>query len=172
MYVEKKESLFPIIPKSWVGLRAPAFCVATGRPLLTFQLLSEIEAVLSQHLKRFTPETIIDADELRTLLERMRRECHTTNRNNWREEVCGMAAPVLGHSGRVVASVELGVPESRVAPSNARVLTDHTLAATAVTSAGLGFVSVTFPDASFRPNAAQGGGIRQKRSGPGEGGRL
>lgn len=141
IYIEKVESPLPVAPKSRVGLRAPAFCVATGRALLAYQPLTEIEAVLERPLPQFTPHTINDPHELRTLLEEVRTNGYATNQSNWREGVCGIAAPVRDHSGGVVASIGCCVPEARFAPSNVRTFRKHLLDATAELSAELGFVA-------------------------------
>jgi DNA-binding IclR family transcriptional regulator len=141
VYVEKIESLLPVAPKSQVGLRAPAFCVATGRALLAYQPMAEIESVLSSPLPRFTSHTINDPDELRALLEKVRAEGYATNKCSWREGVCGVAAPMRNHSGAVIASVGLCVPESRFSPSRVRFLTGKTLEAATAISVDLGFVA-------------------------------
>ncbi len=57
VYIEKLESPQPIVARSFVGGRCPAFCVATGRALLAHQPSAEIARVLAGPLPRFTGAT-------------------------------------------------------------------------------------------------------------------
>ena len=140
IYVEKLESRHPIVPQSHVGRRCPAYCVSTGRALLAFMPADEIERVLAGPLPAHTERTMTDPGELRALLGEVRRTGFGTNEGSYREGVCGVAAPVRDHTGAVVASIGVCVPEARFAGERFAALRDETLDSAAAVSAALGWV--------------------------------
>jgi DNA-binding IclR family transcriptional regulator len=138
VYVEKLESRHPVVAKSFVGRRCPATCVATGRALLAFQPRAEIDDVLARPLPAYTPLSITDPEELRTLLAGVRRDGFGVNQGTYRDEVGGLAAPIRDHTGRVVASVGVCLPLQRFGDDRFGVLRDATTEAAVAISAALG----------------------------------
>lgn len=138
VYVDKLESRHPVVAKSYVGRRCPASCVATGRALLAFQDGAEIESVLASPLPAYTRDSITDPAELGALLERVRRDGYGVNHGSYREGVGGVAAPVRDHTGRVIASVGVCLPEHRFGPDRFDDLRDRTVASAIAVSAALG----------------------------------
>lgn len=88
-----------------VAARSPAYCSAVGKVALAFQPTVEIERVLQADLVSYTTATIADPDRLRTELEGIRRRGYATNCGEHQDEVCGVGAPVVDGSGRLVAAV-------------------------------------------------------------------
>jgi DNA-binding IclR family transcriptional regulator len=138
VYIDKYESPRQVIAKSHVGRRCDAVCVATGRVLLAHSEQAEIERVLSQPLPRYTEHSITDPGELRRMLQRVRAEGYAVNQCSYRDEVCGIAAPVRDQTGRVVASVGLCMPEHRFTTDRFDDLRDMTLRAGVEVSRRLG----------------------------------
>jgi DNA-binding IclR family transcriptional regulator len=129
VYVDKLESPHPVVARSYVGRRCPAFCVATGRTLLAFQPHREIAQVLGRPLPVFTPRTITDLAELRALLDEVRERGYAVNHESYREGVGGVAAPIRDHTGAVVAAVGCCVPEHRFGPDRFGLLREQTVLA-------------------------------------------
>lgn len=101
VYVDKLESPQPVAAKSYIGGRAPAFCVSTGRALLAFQESQEIERVLAGPLEAVTALTITDPEELRSLLAAGVQvsagsplPSGTTAGWSWRASACALPSPV------------------------------------------------------------------------------
>jgi DNA-binding IclR family transcriptional regulator len=113
IYLHKIDSTHPVRAYTSVGGRAPAYCVATGKALLAFQPESYLDRYEGA-LQRFTPKTLVDLDALRDELRDVRRQGFALNRGEWRESVCGVAAPVFGVGGRAVAAIGLSGPVSRM----------------------------------------------------------
>ncbi|HMA51793.1 MAG TPA: IclR family transcriptional regulator [Magnetospirillaceae bacterium] len=113
IYLHKIDSTHPVRAYTTVGGRAPAYCVATGKALLAFQPDSYLDRY-EDALQRFTPKTLADLESLRAELREVRRQGFALNRGEWRDSVCGVAAPVFGVGGRAVAAIGLSGPASRL----------------------------------------------------------
>ena len=98
----------------------------------------EIDEILSFPLPSSSPHSITRPAELDALLDRVRRDGYAVNRGGYREGVGGVAAPVRDYTGRVVASVGLGMPEQRFGADRFEVLRDWTVEAASAISAALG----------------------------------
>lgn len=138
VYIEKLESRQPVVAKSYVGRRCPATCVATGRALLAFEPAEEIERVLTGPLPAYTADSVTDPAALADLLAAVRDEGHAVNHGSYREGVGGVAAPIRDHTGRVVASVGICLPEQRFGPDRFPELRDRTVATAVAVSRALG----------------------------------
>lgn len=138
VYIDRLESPQQVIAKSYVGRRCPATCVATGRVLLAYSDHAEISRVLGEPLPRFTDRSITDPDELAELLAQIRVNGYGVNRCSYRDEVSGIAAPVRDHTGRVVASVGLCMPDHRFSTDRFDDLLERTLDAAVEISRALG----------------------------------
>ena len=113
VYLHKIDSTHPVRAYTKVGGRAPAYCVATGKALLAWQPDSYLDRYEGT-LNPFTEATLADLGALRGELEEVRRQGFALNRGEWRDSVCGVAAPVFGIGGRPVAAIGLSGPSSRL----------------------------------------------------------
>ena len=138
VYVEKLDCLHPVVAVSHVGRRCPATCVATGRSLLAYQSEAEISAVLAGPLPQYTAQTPTDPAALRALLNQVRVDGYATNRGSYREGVGGLASPIRDHTGQVVATVGVCLPEQRYGDDRFELLRSATVEAAVGISAALG----------------------------------
>jgi DNA-binding IclR family transcriptional regulator len=130
VYVHKLESPEPVRAYSQVGGRAPAYCVATGKAMLAFT--SEVMlGALAKSLKRYTPRTIVEPEEFLREMHRIRLQGYAVNRGEWRESVCGVAAPIRDPSGQVIAAIGISGPAERLRPARFKVLGQQMIAAAA-----------------------------------------
>jgi DNA-binding IclR family transcriptional regulator len=116
VYVHKLDSPEPVRAYSQIGGRAPAYCVATGKAMLAWQGEAALES-LAGRLRRHSPKTIDDPQAFLREMERVRSAGYAVNRGEWRESVCGVAAPIRDPSGRVIAAIGLSGPAERLRPS-------------------------------------------------------
>ncbi|HEY2192453.1 MAG TPA: IclR family transcriptional regulator [Actinomycetospora sp.] len=138
VYIDKIESRLAVVAKSYVGRRCPAACVATGRALLAFQPREEIAEVLARPLPAYTPDSVTEPGELEALLARIRHDGVGVNHGSFRTGVGGVAAPIRDHTGGVIASVGLCLPELRFGPDRFDVLRERTVQAATTISAAMG----------------------------------
>ncbi len=116
IYIDKVESDQPVRAYSRVGDRPPAHCVATGKALLAYLPEDVQNKIIDGRLDKFTSNTITSPRALRKELETVRRNGYSVNRGEWRESVCGVAAPIRDSSGEVVAAVGISGPAERLKP--------------------------------------------------------
>jgi DNA-binding IclR family transcriptional regulator len=138
VYVDRLESPQQVVAKSYVGRRCPATCVATGRVLLAYSDQAEIDRVLSEPLPTFTSRSITDPGRLSAMLTGIRVNGYGVNRCSYRDDVSGIAAPIRDHTGRVIASVGLCLPDHRFLDERFDLLRDATVQAAVDISRALG----------------------------------
>jgi DNA-binding IclR family transcriptional regulator len=144
LYIDKIDSPQPVRAYSRLGGRAPAYCVATGKALLAYAPDSVVDK-LDGKLERHTPRTITKFDELKRELARVREQGYALNRGEWRESVCGLAAPIFSANGRTVAAVGISGPLERLTPGVLRDFAPLVLDSGRAISRDLGFSSQPAP---------------------------
>lgn len=112
VYVHKVDSPNPVRAYSQIGGRAPAYCVATGKAQLAFAVTSVLERT-AQTLESFTPRTIVDPKQFLREMKKVREQGFALNRAEWRDNVWGIAAPVMDARGSVIAAVGISGPAER-----------------------------------------------------------
>lgn len=113
VYVDKLESeRHAVRAFSRIGARAPAYAVATGKALLAFQPPEVIES-FQENLVSYTPKTILSTRALLSELAKVRVEGVAFNSGEWRDGVCGVAAPIRANDGCVVMAVGISGPADR-----------------------------------------------------------
>jgi IclR family KDG regulon transcriptional repressor len=113
IYIEKIDSPEPVGTYTRLGGRAPAYCVATGKALLS-QMDEAALAPLLDNLPGLSRFTITDPDALRAELAETNARGYAINRGEWRETVWGLASPVRDPSGAAVAAVGVSGPSFRL----------------------------------------------------------
>lgn len=136
VYLHKIDSPQPVRAYSQVGGRAPAYCVATGKAMLAARsdtLLKDLTGRMESH----SPRTIVDPEAFMQEMARIRAQGYAENRGEWRESVCGVAAPIRDPAGRVIAAIGISGPADRVRPSRFKALGREVMAAAATVEAAL-----------------------------------
>jgi DNA-binding IclR family transcriptional regulator len=103
-----------------LGDRAPAHASSCGLVLLAHQR-AEVQERAFRSLRRFTDNTITDAQELRRRLEEIRRQGYAFSNGTWHPEGAALAAPVRSQAGDVVGSLSVAAPTQRLARRVAEV---------------------------------------------------
>lgn len=137
LYLDKVSTPHAVQAYTTVGGRAPAYCVATGKALLAFQGDEEIARVATG-LEAYTSKTIVDPATLTEALEEVRRRDYALNFGEWRPDVIGVAAPIRGFSGTVLAAVGVSGPLFRFPPERAEAAVPDVRAAARAISNVLG----------------------------------
>ncbi|MGV8935812.1 MAG: IclR family transcriptional regulator [Allorhizobium sp.] len=91
-----------------------AYCTATGRVLLAYAPQDALEDYLARvQFQSYTRYTVIDPDDIRRLLKKVRRDGYAINDQEFITGSTGLAAPVLDKDGSAVAALNLGTLTSR-----------------------------------------------------------
>ena len=109
-YIEKQPGHQPV---SSFGQAAtlPAHATALGRALLAFSPTSKVEMTIRRGLRPYTPHTVTSPERFRRALAVTRLSRVAVTRCEFEAGICGVAVPVFGPGGEIVAAIELAVRE-------------------------------------------------------------
>jgi IclR family transcriptional regulator, KDG regulon repressor len=101
-----------VVPR--VGARLPAYCTAAGKIQLAYMTDEELENFLpSKELKRFTPSTIADKDELKRHLKTVAEQGYAIDNEELDIGVRCVSAPIRDYTRRIVGAVSVSGPSMR-----------------------------------------------------------
>jgi DNA-binding IclR family transcriptional regulator len=119
VYIDKRESTFPIRMYSRVGARAECYCTGVGKAIIAFLTDAELERYLGKvSFTQYTPSTITSPEALREEVERIRAGGYAFDEQEHEEGVRCVAAPVFDFSGRVAGAVSVAAPAFRKSPGD------------------------------------------------------
>lgn len=87
---------------------------AIRKCILAFQPDQVIEAYIQNDLKSVTDNSIVDADELWEVIKKIRREKVAVSIGEYIPDAAGIGAPVFNQNDKVIASIGIIAPVSRV----------------------------------------------------------
>ncbi|PAZ10709.1 transcriptional regulator [Streptomyces sp. SA15] len=99
-----------------IGDTSPLHATATGQAVLAHLPKADIDELVDRGLERFSDSTPTDPAQLRAELDRVRAEGYSVNVNQYRPDVCAVAAAVLNEDGTPLAAVAVSMPASRYDP--------------------------------------------------------
>ncbi len=105
----------------YIGVRAPAHALATGKVLLAFAP-PEVQDRALERLQAFTRKTITDPQAMRKELALIRERGYALNRGEWRELVNSVAVPLRDATGEVIAAIGITGPVERMGTNRLRQL--------------------------------------------------
>lgn len=108
VYIDKIESTRQVRMHSQVGRRAPAHCTGLGKVLLAGLPAGILDQFIQRRgLQAYTSQTITSPETLRNHLALVRQRGHAIDSGEHEELIRCAAAPVLDHTGQVVAAVSI-----------------------------------------------------------------
>jgi len=114
-YIDKVEGSQSVGMMSRIGNKSPAYCTGVGKILLAYLSEDEIDRYLRViKLKRYTPNTITNPEELKLHLQRVQRQGYTMDDSEHEADIKCVAAPLHDASGNVVASISIAGPGFRI----------------------------------------------------------
>lgn len=115
VYLAKRESRHPLRLFSAIGRRLPAYATALGKAVLSQQPEDALDELLPSHLSSLTKYTIVDRDQLREELERIR-ECGYAIDNQENTEGIRCFAVPLRRGQHLSDAISCSVPIIRITP--------------------------------------------------------
>jgi DNA-binding IclR family transcriptional regulator len=123
VYVEKLDSPEQLRIHSRIGAAVPLYCTAVGKVMLAHMPDEERKRVLPQlTLKRLTPNTVGNLQELEAELFRVRKNGYACDLEENEPHIRCVAAPIWDHAGGVNASLSITAPVVRMAVTRLRQL--------------------------------------------------
>lgn len=100
-----------------------AYCTATGRVLLAHAPKDAVDHYFERvQLLSYTPFTVTDLASLKQILAHVRRDGYAINDQEFVTGSTGIAAPIIGADGGVVAAINLGTLTSRYVEQREQLL--------------------------------------------------
>jgi DNA-binding IclR family transcriptional regulator len=162
VYVEKLDSPEQLRIHSRIGASVPLHCTAVGKVMLAYLSADEQNRILPElDLKRLTPNSVGNLQELKTELFRVRKNGYASDLEEHELHIRCIAAPIWDHTGIVQSSLSLTAPSIRMPVARLRQLAPLIQAAGLQISAELGYrpaASVAASSAASR-NSKTGTGL-------------
>jgi IclR family transcriptional regulator, KDG regulon repressor len=158
VYVEKLDSPEPLRIHSRIGAAVPLHCTAVGKVMLAYMPDEARDKVLPQlGLKRLTPNTVGNLQELAAELYRVRKNGYACDLEEHELHIRCIAAPIWDHAGEVNASVSITAPMVRMAVTRLRQLAPLIQTAGVQISRELGYPTVGCHPPLRRTDSGEGG---------------
>jgi IclR family KDG regulon transcriptional repressor len=109
LYIDQEESPATLRVNAQVGTMNPLHCTALGKVLLAFG-----DAPIPSTLESYTPHTITSKRNLRRHLEAIRQAGYAMDDEEFDLDVRCIAVPVFDFRGKVVGSIGISGPASRL----------------------------------------------------------
>lgn len=137
------ESRQTVRTPSTVGTRAPAHCTSLGKAILACLPRQQVmEFVRARGLRSYTCNTITQLSLLESELRRIRDRGYAVDNEEREEGLRCIGAPVLDHTGRVLAAISIAGPAFRMGQDRLSALATSVMSAAARLSASLGYQEV------------------------------
>ncbi|MGE5630633.1 MAG: IclR family transcriptional regulator [Caulobacteraceae bacterium] len=140
VYIEKLECSRLIRLYTRTGRRAPLYGGACPRAILTFLKDEEINSILdSESMTKVTDYTVVDKQKLLELIKEDRKRGYTVSYGELEPETAAIGAPIIDHTGSVVASISIAGPEQRFTEKELPYLVEKLLKTSKAISRALGY---------------------------------
>ncbi len=101
-----------VVPR--VGARLPAYCTAAGKVQIAYMTDEELENYLpTKEMKRYTPKTITDRDELKKHLKQIAAQGYAIDNEELDAGVRCVGAPIRDYTRRIIGAVSISGPSMR-----------------------------------------------------------
>ncbi len=139
LYIDVLPSRYPIAVSVSTGLRLPAHCTASGKAILAFLPLQEVDALLRDPLPRLTEHTVTSKAAFLQQLEEIRRRGWALDDEETEIGVRAVAVPIRDITGRAIASIGIPGPTGRMGSDRMEEMGAALLEAARAVSARLGW---------------------------------
>jgi DNA-binding IclR family transcriptional regulator len=139
-YVDKVESQRSVRTACTVGSRAPAYCTAVGKAMLSDLAEAEVNAIVRRSgLKAITSNTITTASRLKAELKTIRSRGYAVDDEEKEEGLRCVGALVRAHSWKLGAAMSISGPAFRMTKERIPEIGEALMQAAAELSAELGY---------------------------------
>lgn len=139
VYVDKIESSHHVRAHTSVGMRAPAFTMATGKTMLAHKPDDFLER-FRPLFRPYTAATRTTIEALRADIAQVRQQGYAAvQHGEWREGIAACACAILGRSGELVGAIGMSGPDSRIRRRELKQFSRDVVEAGRVISTALGY---------------------------------
>lgn len=139
--IDSEESRnFQLVVTPEIGTEAPAHCSTSGKAILAWLGDEEVERIIAKKgLKQYTPKTITSLAQLKQHLRQIRKQEYAFDDGEVEAGLRCIGAPLRDRTGKVMASVVISGPSTRLTLDLIPKLADTVREVAAKISAQLGF---------------------------------
>jgi DNA-binding IclR family transcriptional regulator len=124
------------------GAYLPLHCGASSKILMAYLPEEDWDRIISKEgLRRYTPHTITDLDQLKTHLREIKKRGYAFSDQEVDRDVRAVAAPILNSRGELVAGLSIAGPVYRINKKRIRSLAKMVMEFAQKISSHLGYVS-------------------------------
>lgn len=114
VYLNSVASNAPLTLRFEAGQRAPLHCTSSGHLFLASMAKSQFDAYLGTGpWTAYTPRSITEPADLAARIQQVRETGYATNESTFVTGILGIAVPVTGQDGRLLASLTVSAPSAR-----------------------------------------------------------
>lgn len=115
VYLDRVEAAWPLQVRLHVGSRVPLHCTASGKLFLALAPERLVEALFKAgEPRRHTPRTLVQPDALRQALRKIRAQGFGTDNEEFIEGMTAVAVPVMDRNDKIVATIAVHGPATRL----------------------------------------------------------
>jgi IclR family transcriptional regulator, KDG regulon repressor len=112
--VERLESTQNVRIVARIGRRLPLYAGSAGKAFLAYLSAARQEEIINSiELIPYTPNTIVDKNQLMQELEKIHHQGYSVSHGEWMAEASGVAAPVFDRNSQVTAVITISGPSQR-----------------------------------------------------------
>lgn len=106
VYIDKAETHTSLRKYSIIGRRAPLYCTALGKAMLSGRSDTEIRETFGRHrLKAYTPKTFTDVRRLAAEIARIRERGWSVDDEEYEKGIRCIGAPIRDYRSRVIGAI-------------------------------------------------------------------
>lgn len=130
IYLDRVETKWPLRIQLPIGTRVPFYATASGKMYLSTLDDRHLEAYLkSTRFEKVTTGTLDNADAIRASILKAREEGHSTDDQEFIDGMIAVAVPIADQNDRMVATLSVHAPASRLSLAEAETSVSHLHAA-------------------------------------------
>lgn len=114
VYLQKFDSHYPVHLLSHAGRQNPVHCTSSGQVILAFQSDTVIEKIINMGLPPYTSKTITSPTIFLKKLHTIREQGYALSEEEMHKSVSSISTPVKNKLGKVIASVSIAGPITRI----------------------------------------------------------
>lgn len=138
--VQQERSHSAVAARHDMSRLVPMHSASVGKALMAFLDESEVDTLLTKlEFTRYTPNTLCSPGELRTDLKRIRERGYAIDNEERELGMRCLAAPIRGPEGKVVASIGISAPSSRLSLDDVPNVASSVVAAAEELSTAIGY---------------------------------
>lgn len=114
IFIEKKECNRSVKTSTKIGARIPAYSTADGKIILCYLEKDKLKELLPRNLKKLTPNTITDRNQLMEMLLETKNNGYAVDYEETIQGLICIAAPIFDYTGDVKYSLSATCPTVRM----------------------------------------------------------